>query len=281
MSNLSHLRRTFLKPHPNFIKSSKRKLQGVWWERSVYYMWYRYLQLSDRYRQACLGNGQGMPVMFADFGDVFSVDFPSWWKQPMADGTPRGMYLFAEKAYMLPTAFCSFEQLESQREAIEYGEALAILIPNFQPKTKVTKLIKRIMTDYASQGQEAKSASTARYKLSNYTKNSIQSLRDGLRAVELDKLLRSKREVGLVLKYEALSEGNVYSGQDVDEINDMYNALLRGQAASDKQRLDFACHMYASRLLGKGGRVEANIKAVEQALPTPGQRGWGEFPAKL
>lgn len=243
----------------------------------MYYMWFRYLQLSERYQQACLLNGRGMEELYADFGNVFSMDFKTWWRWRLADGTPRGMFLFAEMPYAMPIGFASFEQVCEHRQAIEAGDALAILIPSHEPKTKVSKLIRRIMSEYKTKSQQEQHASMARYKVSNYTKNSIKSLKDGLRAVELQKMLATKKDIGLALMYEEYFE-ELYDGKtSLEIVADLYGMT----SFQEVTNFNMSCHMYAARLLGKNGRVQANIRAVENAVPTEGQRGWGSFPAKL
>ena len=44
----------FLYKHPLF--KAKRTRQGIWYESSPYYLWWRFLRLNEVYRQMCLGN---------------------------------------------------------------------------------------------------------------------------------------------------------------------------------------------------------------------------------
>jgi hypothetical protein len=50
------------------------------WKWSVYYYWWEYLRRHDGYRATCERGGKGRYAkLYADFGDVHSTDFWSWW----------------------------------------------------------------------------------------------------------------------------------------------------------------------------------------------------------
>lgn len=46
----------------------------------MFYYWWEYLQRHDGYRETCEAGGIGQYAkLYADFGDVHSGDFWSWW----------------------------------------------------------------------------------------------------------------------------------------------------------------------------------------------------------
>jgi hypothetical protein len=50
------------------------------WKCSVYYYWYLYLKQNQDYQETCSNGGRGpCAKLYDDFGDIFSVDFKSWW----------------------------------------------------------------------------------------------------------------------------------------------------------------------------------------------------------
>lgn len=81
---------------------------GVQWNKSIYYYWWRFLRLSDKYRKICEREGdygsKALKAVYADFGDVFTPGdetggFRSWWRyQDEAMPTNRGALLFGYKA---------------------------------------------------------------------------------------------------------------------------------------------------------------------------------------
>jgi hypothetical protein len=48
---------------------------------SPYYWWFRFLQLNERYRKTEAEGGRGrLATIYADFGDVYEVNFRDWWE---------------------------------------------------------------------------------------------------------------------------------------------------------------------------------------------------------
>lgn len=63
-------------------------------QRSPYYWWWAYLRRNADYIACCeRGGGGELASLYADFGDVRSDDFRSWWGAP----NNKGDYLFAEE----------------------------------------------------------------------------------------------------------------------------------------------------------------------------------------
>lgn len=83
----------FLAKHPLFgTKARKQPISSL--ERSPYYWWWQYLRRNKRYLGCCNRGGKGqLSALYADFGDVRSDDFKSWWE----GDDNRGVRLFAEQ----------------------------------------------------------------------------------------------------------------------------------------------------------------------------------------
>lgn len=47
---------------------------GVWYEQSVYYYWWEFLRLSDRYKTICEGGKGRLARLYEDFGNVHAYD---------------------------------------------------------------------------------------------------------------------------------------------------------------------------------------------------------------
>jgi len=136
----------FIYKHPLFGKR-KETQSGVWFERSVYYLWYEYLRRNEKYKAYCGKNAfptnvkvksieelrklayensktrkkgtKTIAKLYEDFGVIHSVGFKSWWRE-------RGRFLFCEKVDLQRV-----EEISSTKEYEEYqaDEVLTIAIP--------------------------------------------------------------------------------------------------------------------------------------------------------
>ena len=66
--------------------SLRSKGGGVYYDASIYYYWYRALQLSEKYKDCCKRKGnvknKALKQVYKDFGNVFGKDkFEIWWKK--------------------------------------------------------------------------------------------------------------------------------------------------------------------------------------------------------
>ena len=83
--------RHFPYTQPTFGTQANPKPQSFWL-RSVYYWWFEYLRRNEAYKKTCLSKGRGkLGNTYDDFGDVFEVDFKTWWQTDQ-----RGAVLFSE-----------------------------------------------------------------------------------------------------------------------------------------------------------------------------------------
>jgi len=78
--------------HPVF-GTLKKKSTPIGWKRSVYYWWWEYLRRNADYKETCENSGVGPCAdLYEDFGDVFSLDFKTWWST-----NDRGAKLFSNQ----------------------------------------------------------------------------------------------------------------------------------------------------------------------------------------
>ena len=95
-----------------------------------------------------------MSELYADFGDVFSLDFKSWWQE-----NDRGVNLFAEEH--LPM----FKQIKSQDDLRIADDILNISLPLVLPRRFLEKEIKKLLDAHhkGERGIRTNKNSTAKY----------------------------------------------------------------------------------------------------------------------
>ena len=110
----------FIYKHPLFGKR-KETQSGVWFERSVYFLWFEYLRRNEKYKAYCekKKGTKTIAKLYEDFGDIHSVEFKSWWKE-------TGRYLFCEQVDLERV-----EEISSTKEYREYqaDDVLTLAIP--------------------------------------------------------------------------------------------------------------------------------------------------------
>ena len=124
--------------HPLFKRSTKSSpLKGVYYEDSVYYSWFQFLRRNKEYEDTCRFGGEGrLNGLYKDFGDVFNVDFKTWWKTD-----DRGATLFANA---LPP---EFKIINDSSEFIENPNVIYIQIPLELPKSFLHQKLKEVLSD--------------------------------------------------------------------------------------------------------------------------------------
>lgn len=159
----------FAYQHPTFGRSAKQKLLQPYLN-SVYYYWWEFLRLNAEYRRCCERGGEGkLASLYNDFGDVYSVDFKTWWQTG-----DKGAYLFAEK---LPPSFSvvPVEEIEAQKDV------LYLRMPLSLPKRFLSQEFQKILKNHhpGSRGKRTNEQSTARYPVKGHV--DIDSLAKCLR----------------------------------------------------------------------------------------------------
>jgi len=91
--NLIDSVRSFKYKYPKFGRGEKNRLPISYSKVSPYYWWWAYLQKNEDYRKCCEQGGKGkLAKLYADFGDVYELEFRLWWSR-----LKRGAYLFGEQ----------------------------------------------------------------------------------------------------------------------------------------------------------------------------------------
>ena len=141
------------------VRKSRRKApqpadpKSERWKWSVFYYWWEYLRRHEGYRQTCEAGGSGeFAKLYADFGDVRSDDFWSWWKMHS--------HLFAEpKARQ--AELIDHAELDKQ----ENSDFIYIRIPRENPLKLTLKQVTRIVKPKLVKRGNKKIVTQARYKV--------------------------------------------------------------------------------------------------------------------
>ena len=139
------------------------------YEQSVYYLWWKFLQLSQKYKECCENEGKGeLSEMYKDFGDIYATDFKTWWQTGN-----RGINLFGEELMDKIRVVKKAEDLNFDKGI------LTINIPIDLPKTFIIDELNKILDKAGKKSAKLQipdinKVSTAKYKIVG--KSSQQSL---------------------------------------------------------------------------------------------------------
>lgn len=133
------------------------------WKWSVFYYWWEYLRRHEGYRETCEAGGVGQfAKLYADFGDVHSGDFWSWWV--------THDHLFAEpKARQ--AMLVDHAELGQQEDD---EDVLYLRIPRENPLKLTLKQVTRIVKPKLVKRDRKKGVTQADYKVA--TKPVLASL---------------------------------------------------------------------------------------------------------
>jgi hypothetical protein len=127
-------------------------------QASCYYWWWEYLRRNQHYRKTCENGGKGKCAkLYQDFGDVFSVNFRTWFNTD-----DRGPRLFAEphipdmKVVTLETA---------QERMTEH--TILVTVPMNLTQDHLLKAFRSILNKHhkGKRGMRVKQSSQAKYQL--------------------------------------------------------------------------------------------------------------------
>jgi hypothetical protein len=175
------MQKKFLAIHPLIgtkLKPSALHLQ----QRSPYYWWWAYLRRNADYIACCERGGVGaLAALYADFGDVRSDDFRSWWGAP----NNKGEYLFAEKPLDL-----SVRKIDAASDLTkQWGCNVLFVAVNMDLgrrhlQKKFADLLQASHTGKRGRKSLQSAASSARYPLHrNFTQHSLKVMLDVYDAV--------------------------------------------------------------------------------------------------
>jgi hypothetical protein len=175
------MRKKFLAIHP--LIGTKHKPSAIHLQqRSPYYWWWAFLRRSADYISCCERGGVGeLAALYADFGDVRSDDFRSWWGAP----NNKGEYLFAEEALEL-----SVQKIDTADDLSKrWGCNVLYVAVNMDLGRRhlQQKFADLLQTEHkGKRGRKSlqSAASTARYPLHrNFTQHSLKVMLDAYDAV--------------------------------------------------------------------------------------------------
>ena len=172
--------RHFPYKHPTFGTKHHPKPRSAW-EGSVYYWWWAYLRLNERYLKCCESGGRDdLTKLYAKFGDVRGDDFRSWWIEPV-NGVERGAYLFSEPATN------SIRLLEEGETAPSRSEALTFSLPLNLPKKLLEKRFSEFLNTHhkGERGKQLAKSSKAICRVKGQP--NIPALALGLKIYEIKK----------------------------------------------------------------------------------------------
>jgi hypothetical protein len=141
----------FAYQHPLFGRGKKPKESYD----SVYFYWWEFLRRSDEYKKCCKSGGKGrLGKLYEDFGDIFNVDFKTWWKEE-----DRGARLFAEQ--LTP----EFKVVTSIDNEHTHPDVMHLQVPMSLPKRALARKFQEFMNQHHSgrAGKRNNASSTARY----------------------------------------------------------------------------------------------------------------------
>lgn len=163
MGQMSTATYRFPYAYPLFTKkriltnTNRSEMGGVWYEDSIYYLWWQFLRLSKEYEQICKTKkhkDSKKLAVYKDFGNVFEQTFQQWWKL-------KGNELFGVERNM---------KVYQSDKAINDDNNITITIPLSLPKRTLTKELKKIINKYhkAKRGRaEVKDRLIAKYTPTN------------------------------------------------------------------------------------------------------------------
>jgi hypothetical protein len=153
--------RHFIHKHPLFRRAGTP--DGVHWKDSVYYLWWEFLRRHEGYEKACRDGGKGeYAALYADFGDVHSVDFKSWWSEG-----DRGAKLFAEPPIPITVTAISPEEAAALPADLDSSTILLVAIPLRLPKRFIESRLGAILkaAHTRKRGQRLHVESAAKYPI--------------------------------------------------------------------------------------------------------------------
>ena len=265
-----------------YKNGKKKRVRGVPYSQSIYFLWFEYLKRSEKYKRACAAKGRGMKKLYADFDNVFEYEgaagFWKWWSE-------RGHILFGVRTGFDAERVLDWDALEGVKDLFDGQQVTILILPNDTPKTKLLKTVSKLLKDVPLAEPFRQQANY----LPKSVKIDVESLRDCLTAYDMRQEGKSNLEIGAYFTRSAnqigdlLKDGRTHYEQresllaEIEYLRnsnisaDEYDAQLsddqptRKERALERTKLKNYLNMKASRMIRK---AIANIEAVEK----------GEFP---
>jgi len=205
MTATTPTRKHFLYKHPLF--KAKRTRQGIWYENSPYYLWWRFLRHNATYKEMCLGNIP--PNETYDFFqnihayDDTREDFARWFREIGED-------LFCENK--TPNIV---KELGYDDEPIQWQDESRVLvsIPVNQNTEWVMKQLNRIVSKHRDAAEKRKDKGKPQSSNANYQFAREPDVPALKRYLEIYELHISLTAAGRKRSY--MDTGSVYFGNKV------------------------------------------------------------------
>lgn len=152
------------------IKGKKKWVKGVELSDSIYYWWFEYLKLSDKFQKLC---GQDVALesctskqysqwkktfgntLLADFGNIFehegSEGFWQWWNQ-------RGQNLFGINPLHGLDQFASVDEVLEHRQLVDSGTIKLVALPTTLSRATLQRRLAKLLDQMALSGEDEQTA---------------------------------------------------------------------------------------------------------------------------
>ncbi len=258
----------------------KKRVRGVPYSQSIYYLWFEYLKRSERYKKACAADGKGMKKLYTDFGNVFEHEgeqgFWRWW-------TERGERLFGVRTGFDAQRVEDWASLAEVKDLFESEQVTILVLPNDTAKLKLLKAVQKLIKDVPKSEPFRQEANY----LPQSVKIDVESLRDCLTAYDLRQQGKSNLEIGVYFTPSASKAVGIFNdarkkgkadaaaAAEAEYLKskkltiEQYDALLdqddslEHERATQRTKLKNYLNMKASRMIRK---AVDNIEAVERGV---------------
>ena len=187
-------------------KKNKKSKRGVYFENSIYYFWFEFLKLNEKYIATCKNKGRGMKKIYDDFGDIRNKTFKQWWNEQYKD-TTRGVHLFAST-----NPFNQLIKINSQNQynQINQSDYTVIAVPKLIDKKYAVEQVRKLTQNNKKFNYEA------RYKFKSKTFK-IETLKKNLKYLKLKKQFNVNWKAVAVAHNKSIekvsSAGKIYFNQ--------------------------------------------------------------------
>jgi hypothetical protein len=185
-------------------KGKKKPVKGVELSESIYYWWFEYLKLSDKYQRLCgldvqltscdeseyeLWLKQYGRELFDDFGDIYQYEngegFWRWWNE-------RGQWIFGIKPIHSLDEFSSVEDVLEHRELIESGAVKLVALPTSLSQATLQRRLAKLVSKLELSGTQEQRAPYHPHNV----KVDVESLRTAFQAYKLRQEGKSNVYIG-------------------------------------------------------------------------------------
>jgi hypothetical protein len=181
---------------------------------SPYYWWFMFLRLNEDYKKTVDAKGAGKCTdIYKDFGDIYSVDFKTWWN------THASLFAEKRKGYSMSIA-------NNNEELAPFGatDVVNLVVPLNWSQRSLKKKFTQLILSKLEKGRRGVSveASSATYKLSG--KWHIEAMRSAYKVHTLrNQLIEGKKLplADIAIKAELKIAKNMQLGKKTKLTSDM------------------------------------------------------------